>query len=152
MKRVLQAATGWFELGVPEEALAELEVLGPEAMSRRDVLEIRLAAQMAVQAWNDASETARMLCLKAADEPMYFLRAAYCLHETGDTREACNWLLRGPKSLFDMAVSHYNLACYLWTLGEQGRARRHLKQAIAMDETLAEDARSDRDLVGIGPL
>jgi predicted Zn-dependent protease len=147
--KTLQAATGWLELGIADEALAELESLPSEARSQRAVLELKLAAEMVNQSWNSASDTARLLCLKAADEPVFFLRAAFCLHETGDTLAACNWLLRGPKTLFEMAVFHYNLACYLWTLGEAGRARSHLKQAITMDESLLEAARGDRDLAGI---
>ena len=150
--RTLQAASGWLELGIPEEALFELEALPMELHAKREVMELRLAAQMESQSWNSASDTARLLCLKAADEPEFFLRAAFCLHETGDTLAACNWLLRGPKSLFDMAIFHYNLACYLWILGEGNRARSHLKQAITMDESFIAAAREDRDLVGIGPL
>lgn len=150
--RTLQAATGWLELGLADEALIELESLPMDARAQRDVMELKLVAQMECQSWNSASDTARLLCLKAADEPMFFIRAAFCLHETGDTLAACNWLLRGPKSLFEMAIFHYNLACYLWTLGEANRARSHLKQAITMDESYREAARDDRDLVGIGPL
>ena len=48
-----------------------------------------------------------------------------------------------------MAVFHYNIACYLWTLGEAKRARRHLRQAINMDKSFLEAAREDRDLAGI---
>ncbi len=150
--RTLQAASGWLELGLADEALLELETLPSDFRVRREVLELKLAAQMVSQAWNPASDTARLLCLKAADEPLFFLRAAFCLHETGDTLAACNWLLRGPKTLFEMAVFHYNLACYLWTLGEANRARSHLKQAITMDQSFLEAARDDRDLAGIGPL
>jgi hypothetical protein len=152
VRRTLQAASGWLELGLADEALAELETLPTDFRSQREVLELKLAAQMVIQAWNPASDTARLLCLKAADEPLFFLRAAFCLHETGDTLAACNWLLRGPKALFDMAIFHYNLACYLWTLGEANRARSHLKQAITMDESFRAAARDDRDLAGIGPL
>lgn len=150
--QALCAASGWLELGLADEALAELDNLPADQQSRREVLELKLCAQMTSQAWNPASDTARLLCLKAADEPEFFLRAAFCLHETGDTLAACNWLLRGPKSLFDMAIFHYNLACYLWTLGEASRARSHLKQAISMDESFREAARDDRDLAGIGQI
>jgi hypothetical protein len=149
--KTLQAASGWLELGIAEEALYELESLPTEVRNQREVLELKLSAQMSNQSWNSASDTARLLCLKAADEPEFFLRAAFCLHETGDTLAACNWLLRGPKTLFDMAIFHYNLACYLWTLGEGNRARSHLKQAVTMDESFLETAREDRDLAGIGP-
>lgn len=119
---------------------------------QRAPLELKLAAQMERESWNAASETARLLCLKAENEPEFFLRAAFCLHETGDTLAACNQLLRGPKALFEMAIFHYNIACYLWTLGEAERARSHLKQAIAMDDGYLEAARGDRDLAGIGEL
>lgn len=150
--RTLNAATGWLELGIADEALFELESLPADVRSQREVLELTLSAQMINQSWNSAADTARILCLKAADEPEFFLRAAFCLHETGDTLAACNWLLRGPKTLFEMAIFHYNLACYLWTLGEAQRARSHLKQAITMDQSFLQAAREDRDLIGIGPL
>ncbi len=147
--KTLRAAAGWLELGLPDEALHELQALSPEVQRLRLPLELKLAAQMEREEWNFASETARLLCLKAENEPQFFLRAAYCLHETGDTLAACNQLLRGPKTLFEMAIFHYNLACYLWTLGEGPRAKNHLQQAIAMDESYLESARKDRDLAGI---
>jgi hypothetical protein len=152
VSRTLLAASGWLELGMPNEALMELESLPAEARTQRAALELKLSAQMDSKSWNSASDTARLLCLKAHDEPLFFLRAAFCLHETGDTLAACNWLLRGPKTLFAMAIFHYNLACYLWTLGEGNRARSHLKQAITMDGSFLDAARDDRDLTGIGPV
>jgi len=149
---ILQAATGWLEIGLADEALVELQTLPPETRTQRRALELTLAAQMSSEAWNPAADTARMLCLKAADEPVFFLTAAFCLHETGDTLAACNWLMRGPRSLFGMPVFHYNIACYLWKLGQAGRARSHLRRAIIMDESLLESVRDDRDLAGIGHL
>ena len=147
--KTLRAAAGWLELGLADEALYELQALPPDVQVLRGPLEVKLAAQMERQQWNPASETARLLCLKAEDVPEFFLRAAYCLHETGDTLAACNQLLRGPKTLFEMAIFHYNLACYLWTLGEGERARSHLKQAILLDEQYLDCARTDRDLSGM---
>ena len=149
MGDTLRAASGWIELGLADEALYELEVLPLEVQMMREPLQLKLMAQMECEQWNAASETARLLCLDAEEEPEFFLRAAYCLHETGDTLAACNQLLRGPKALFEMAIFHYNLACYLWTLGEGPRARSHLKQAIDLDETFLAEAREDRDLAGI---
>lgn len=98
--------------------------------------------------WNAASETARLLCVKEPKNAGFFLQAAFCLHETGDTLAARNWLLRGPKSLLSMAAFHYNLGCYLWVLGEKKSARGHLAQAFRMDESLVDFARQDRDLSG----
>jgi len=148
----LRAASGWLELGLAEDALLELKTLPHAVQHQEHGLVLRLSAEMKRRDWNNASETARLLCLKVADEPMYFIQAAYCLHETGDTLAAFNLLLSGPKALFEMAVFHYNLACYLWTLGHGRRARSHLRQAIALDGAYLETARKDRDLQGIGQL
>lgn len=149
VEQTLRAASGWLALGLAKDALMELESLPTEAKSTREALELRLHALMETKAWNRASDTARLLCLKDSAEPEFFLRAAFCLHETGDTLAARNWLLKGPKTLFEMAIFHYNLACYLWTLGDAEPARCHLRKAIRMDRRLLETARSDRDLNGI---
>ena len=148
-KQVIRAATGWLELGMPDDALEELSALMGEEKGERRVLELKLAAQMAKGDWSPASETALELCELAVDEPDFFMSAAYCLHEAGRTAEARKCLLRGPGILGDFTVYHYNMACYLWTLGEKVSARAHLDKAVAMDEGFLEAARADRDLVGM---
>ncbi len=142
--QTLEAARGWLELGLAEDALHELESIRGDRKAGRDVLEVKLAAQMVNRQWNLASDTAKILCLKASDEPSFFLRAAFCLHETGDTFAACNWLMRGPRALHDMAIFHYNMACYLWALGHAQRAHSHLSRALAMDHGLvAKSGKAD---------
>lgn len=145
----VRAAIGWLDLGLPEEALAELTPLPWRLRMRRPMLELKLAAEMRSASWNAAADTARVLCLKEPDEPQYFLHAAYCLHETGDTLAACRWLLRGPRCLLGSAVFHYNLACYLSVLGELSRARAHLGTAFMLDDTLRDEALKDEDLAAI---
>ena len=146
--KTLQAASGWLELGLADEALFELQSLPTKAQTAQEVLELKVFAQMQCEAWNAASETARLLCVKEPRNAEFFLRAAFCLHETGDTLAARNWLLRGPKSLLEMPAFHYNLGCYLWVLGERKPARTYLSTAFEMDESLRDFARSDRDLTG----
>lgn len=145
----VRAAVGWMELGLPDEALVELAPLPWRVQVRRPILELRLAAEMQHHSWNAASETAQLLCLKEPGEPQFFLHAAYCLHETGDTLAACHCLLRGPKALVGDATFHYNLACYLNVLGQSTRARAHLETAFRLDRTLRKNADQDEDLVGI---
>jgi len=145
----VRAAVGWLELGLPGDALLELAPLPWRLQVRRPILELRLAAEMAHRSWNAASETARLLCLKDSSEPRFFLNAAFCLHETGDTLAACRWLLRGPKALVGDAIFHYNLACYLNVLGQHTRARGHLETAFHLDGKLRDEARDDADLVGM---
>lgn len=148
-KQIIRAASGWLELGMPEDALKEIKNLPKERSEDRVVLELRLAAEMALQDWKHAAETAKLLCREAVDEPDFFLSAAFCLHELGETDEARKWLLRGPDVLSEMAVYHYNMACYLCTLGEKERAHNHLAQAFELDDSFKESALHDKDLVGI---
>lgn len=148
-KQIIRAASGWLELGMPDDALEELAGLSGEDRDERKALELKLAAQMSKENWKEASDTAQNLCRQAVDEPEFFLSAAFCLHETGDTDEARKWLLSGPDILEEMPVFHYNMACYLWKLGEGERARNYLAKAVEMDDTFLESARSDRDLIGM---
>jgi predicted Zn-dependent protease len=148
-KQIIRAASGWLELGMPTDALNEIKSLPKDQRGEKIALELRLAAEMALEKWKDASETAQLLCREAVDEPDFFLSAAFCLHELGETDEARKWLLRGPDVLSEMAVFHYNMACYLWTLGEKERAQNHLAKAFEMDDSFKESALHDKDLVGI---
>jgi tetratricopeptide (TPR) repeat protein len=148
-KQIIRAASGWLELGMPGDALNELRGLPKEYLEEKMVMELKLAGEMALEDWKAAAETAKRLCMEAVDEPDFFLSAAFCMHELGETDAAKAWLLRGPDVLSEMAVFHYNMACYHWTLGEKERARDHLAQAFEMDESFKESARHDKDLVGM---
>lgn len=145
----LTAATGWLDLGLADEALVEIQSLPAAHQKQQGVLELKLHAEMECGLWNAAADTARVLCANHPLEPEYFIQAAFCLHETGDTLAACNLLLQGPKALIKRAIFHYNLACYLCVLGKKSRAASHLQKAIRMDASLEKEARSDRDLKGM---
>ncbi|MFK7850737.1 MAG: tetratricopeptide repeat protein [Akkermansiaceae bacterium] len=149
IRQILRAASGWLELGMPSDALVELEGLDAETRGQRGALELRLAAQMMKEDWKEASETGISLCRMAIDEPEHFVNVAFCLHEIGKTEDAKKWLQSGPERLSDVPVFHYNMACYLWTLGEKERAKNHLARAVEMDENFKETAQHDKDLIGI---
>lgn len=134
---------------MPEDALEELENMDEVTGQRRKVLELKLAAMMLQEDWENGAVVARELCGLAVDEPDFFLHAAFCTHESGDTEEAKKWLLSGPDSLQEFPVYHYNMACYLWTLGEKERARNHLSKAVEMDGSFLDVAKDDKDLVGM---
>lgn len=148
----LNAASGWLELGLPCETLYELRSLPLSLQLRPEALRLRFLAEMALDRWNAAADTGRLLCLKEPEAPEHFLQAAYCLHETGDTLAARDWLLRGPKTLLKDPLFHYNMACYLAVLGEAKRARGYLRRAFVLDDSLREAARKDSDLASLGRL
>ena len=147
--RIMSSALGWLELGLPEEALSELSSLSARDRMRRHALELRLIAEMESHRWNAAADTGRLLCLKEPKEARFFIHAAYCLHETGDTLAARDWLLRGPATLIEDPLFHYNIACYLAVLGDNKRAESHLERAFEMDASLRQSAQEDTDLAAL---
>ncbi len=149
VKQVLRAASGWIELGMPDDALEELSNLEPEQRESAAARELALTALMAKGEWKAGADVAIALCQTHVDHADYFLSAAFCLHEIGATSEARKWLLKGPESMDQLPVYHYNMACYLWILGEKPSARGHLEQAIEMDSSFLESAKEDRDLAGM---
>lgn len=151
MTSELQAAVGYLELGMPEDALSALQSLPPHQRMSRSVLEIKLEAEIEAERWNAGADTGRLLCLKDPEDPRFFIRAAHCLHETGDTAAARNWLLTGPTVLIDDPRFHYNIACYHAVLGEHGPAHSHLKRAVELDSHLKEAARDDESLASLTP-
>lgn len=148
-KQIIRAASGWLELGMPGDALEELKGLSKEDAESRKVKELKLAAQILQKDWNGGAGTALELCNDAVDEPDFFLSAAFCLHEAGDTKKALDCLDKGPWELQELPVYHYNMACYHWVLGEEKSARDFLSKAIEMDENFKESALVDKDLVGL---
>lgn len=147
--RTLETALGWLELGLPEDSLRELQSLSARDRMRKQALEMKLSAEMQAHHWNSGADTGRLLCLREPTEPRFFINAAYCLHETGDTLAARNWLMTGPSALIEDPLFHYNLACYHAVLGDRKQAKSHLDRAIAMDASLVEMASKDGDLAGL---
>jgi len=147
--RTLETALGWLELGLPEDTLRELQSLSACDRMRKEALEMKLSAEMQAKRWNAGADTGRLLCMREPKEPRFFINTAFCLHETGDTLAARNWLRTGPSALIEDPLFHYNIACYHAVLGERNQARTHLERAIAMDESFRAMADKDGDLADL---
>jgi tetratricopeptide (TPR) repeat protein len=147
--RRITAAQGYVELGLHEEARAELAALPADLHDRVDVIELTLLCHMHDQRWVEALALAQMLCRVEPDQPGGFIHAAFCLHELGRTSEALDVLARGPATLRTKPVYYYNLGCYLARLGQEEKALQLLKQSFEMDGDLRRDARHDPDLHGL---
>lgn len=140
------AAQGYFELGMPNEALQQLDSLSPADQMRADGLELRVLILMKEQRWRLAARACERLCAVMPEAPSGFIHHAFCLHELGKTGQAKEVLLDGPPALVKEATYHYNLACYECVLGNLESARAHLAMSLKMDAGLREHARQDPDL------
>ena len=145
-KRLLIAAQGYSELGLPELALDELDQLPEEVGKSAMGIESRLSVLMQAKRWKPALTVGRELCRLAPDKTAGFIHTAFCLHEMGKSREALDLLSSGPAALKAEPTYHYNLACYEAALGNIEQARAHLNVSFAMDKSLKDYARTDPDL------
>lgn len=145
-QRLLLAAQGYSELGLPELALDELELLPEEVRTTPIAMESRLSVLMQAKRWKPALAVGRELCRVAPEKTSGFIHSAFCLHELGKSREALELLSNGPAALKAEPTYHYNLACYEAALGNIEEARAHLNVSFAMDKTLKDYARTDPDL------
>lgn len=150
-ERRILAAQGYVELGLHEEARAELARLPLQAAERVDVIELTVLCHMGDQRWAEALVLTQKLCLMEPEEPGGFIHAAYCLHELGRTTEALDLLARGPATLRTKPVYYYNLGCYLACLGQDDKALNLLRQSFEMDGSLRSHARKDPDLDRLRP-
>ena len=144
--RTLQAAQGYFELGMLDDALAELDTLPAGLQEGVAVLQMRLFIHMRKKRWQEALEISRAICRVQPEEALGFIHAAFCLHELHRTAEAKTLLLAGPAALLSEATYHYNLGCYDAVLGNLEEAQAHLRVSFKLDKKFREFARTDPDL------
>jgi len=149
LEKIITAAQGYSELGMHEDAIAELESIASEYADRPEVLETRLLILMHAKRWKEALAVSRKLCKTNPESPSGFIHAAFCLHELGRTQDAKTLLLGGPSALLKEPTYHYNLACYEARLGNLPEAHAHLETSFAMDRKFREFARNDSDLAPI---
>lgn len=145
-ERRIVAAQGYVELGLYQEASAELSPLPAAMHDRVDVIEITLLCLMGGHHWVEALALATRLCGQEPAEPGGFIHAAFCLHELGRTAEAVEVLSRGPATLRTKAVYYYNMGCYHACLGHFDKSLTYLERAFEMDGELRQHARKDHDL------
>ena len=150
-QRLLVASQGYSELGLPELALAELDLLPEDVATSPLGIESRLSVLMQAKRWKPALGVGRELCRVAPDKTAGFIHTAFCLHEMGKSREALEVLSSGPAALKAEPTYHYNLACYAAALGNIEEARAHLNVSFAMDKSLKDYARTDPDLKLLAP-
>lgn len=148
-RRALQAAHGYHDLDMVEDAWKSLRTLSTAERENPAALEIEAILWLKEKNWTKAMEISQRLC---ASDPMAcagYIHQAYCLHEMGQTAEARQTLLDGPAALRDVAIFHYNMGCYQAQLGDLDDARRFLRKAFEMDPALSNLAKRDPDLAGV---
>lgn len=142
----INATIGYINLGMIDDASAELDSLAAVDALRSESIALRVSVQMRKGHWDLALEGSELLCSILPDHPSPYLDAAFCLHELNRTDEAKNKLLSAPTHIRKSSLYHYNMACYEACLNQLDSARTFLDQAISMDKCLQDSWESDPDL------
>ncbi len=145
-ERAILAAQGYLELGMAEEALAELSTLTLESVDP-DLVELRLHILMQAKRWSEALSAAEELLRLTPEALPGYIHGAFALHELGRTEEARNLLLKGPAELRKDPTFHYNIGCYEAVLGNREAALLSLERSFSLDDTYRDFARRDPDLM-----
>ncbi len=146
-QRRLAAAEGYVELGLPQEAAAELAQIGAAKRSLPVVLSVRLDIYLLTQRWTLAAGLAKRFAKEIEPENARgWISWAYATRRAESVRAAQAILLAAKPLHRREATIHFNLACYAAQLGDVPGARSHLGRAIALDEKMRALARFEPDL------
>lgn len=142
----LEKARGYIDLGMHDEAWAELEALPIDLGDRPEALEMRIIVLLDRREFGQAYEVATSLAEMDSDHHAGFIQGAFALHSLGRTQEAIDFLQTGPESLRDEQCYFYNIACYEIALGRPEAALTWLLQSIELDPRNRTRALKDPDL------
>ncbi|MBV9107337.1 MAG: hypothetical protein JO313_15075 [Verrucomicrobia bacterium] len=145
-EQIVRIAEGYSELGMLDDALAQIDQLDSEHQDRLEILQIRVDILLRKKHWEDALRLSLRFCAINPSQPHGYVHAAFCLHELGRTSEAKQTLLEGPATLLDEPVYYYNLACYETVLGNLEQAKAYLRASLRLDKSFREMAKKDPDL------
>ena len=149
LQHYIEAAQGYLELGMVDEALAELERVPEAERLHEDVEQLRVYILMRARRWDEAIAVCLALRAERPELTLSYIHGAFCLHELGRTTEAMRLLQEGPASLLREPIYYYNLGCYHAVLGNPEEAQSCLRTSFNMDDKFREIARYDPDLEGV---
>lgn len=145
-ERAVNAAIGYLNLGMAEEAWEELDSLPPDLIHAWPVVEARIGIFQVLDKWKDARELAESMARRFPEEPAWWLKWAYSLRHESSASEARSVLWEAVQLHPSVAMISYHLACYACALGDKAEAGDRLRRALAIDPRLRATALDDSDL------
>jgi predicted Zn-dependent protease len=146
LTKTLDRATGYFELGMAEEALAELDGLPADLQQHADVLEMRAVVSQNLGRWNAAAAAYEALCAQPVADTDRFVEWACCLYELGRIHECRAALRAAPAEHIRHPLWHYHLASYEAILGDVSAAKSLLAEALRLEPKLRRMAEHNENL------
>lgn len=145
--RTFNAAVGYLQLGLADDAWEELESLPPDQRDCAAVVELRVEIYRQLEKWEAARIDAEAMTRRNPKNSGWWISWAYALRREKSVEEAREILREALQLHPDELMISYNLACYASVLGELDEARRLLKRVFSEDSDFRAMAVEDPDLV-----
>jgi len=146
LQRALAAVDGYLQLGMPDEALQELNAAAIEDQFQTATLRARIRVLLHLKRWKDAEALSQRGISLHPEENEFMVQRAFALHQLKRGDEAAGVLLAAPTWIRQTGILHYNLACYEAKLGDIALARQCLQAALELNSGFKENVRNDPDL------
>jgi tetratricopeptide (TPR) repeat protein len=142
----LRSACGYVELGMFEEAQAQLEEIDPFCRHLPEVLAARIPIYRALEKWDLMAIVAKQLTEWSPEEPANFIDWAYATRRAESIHQTRAILTRGAELHPDNGAIQFNLACYEAQMGNLAQAKANLERATRIDPKFRLVALEDPDL------
>ena len=141
-----QAAVGYVELGMFQDANDQLENIDPFNRAAPEVLAARIAVYQGLRKWELMREVAKRLAAFQPDDVQWTVSLAYATRRADSIQAAKEILVNAEPRFPKDAAIKYNLACYFCQTADIKTARNYLKKAFEIDLNLRMAALEDEDL------
>ncbi len=144
--RPLAAVDGYLFLGLPAEAIQELDGIPEQFQKSPAVLGSRIRALLHMRKWVEAERLSHEGTMLYPAEDEFPVQRAFALDQLHEGGKAIQALMSAPEWIRCTGILHYNLACYEARLGDPVKARKCIRAAIKMNSSFKKNARRDPDL------
>jgi tetratricopeptide (TPR) repeat protein len=134
------------ELGMLEDANAELECVDPFNRTTPEVLSIRAAIYHGLKKWDLLRVVSLQLTALEPWNVQWVVSLAYATRRAVSIEFARDILVAAKPTFPREPVIPFNLACYACQLGDLATAKNYLAQAFTIDPQWREAALDDEDL------
>lgn len=148
-QKMIEVAAGYFELGMLEEAVAELEGLGRR--ERLSVLIVWSAELRIANRWVEMLGITQILVKLYPEEPETWVSLADATRHAKSINEGLTILRKAEQDFPEDSHVKFQLGCYYCQLGDLGKARDSVRTAVKIHEVWAKIATHDEDLKLLWP-
>lgn len=145
-RRALEAADGYLYLGMPKEALNEIEAIQGDDRNEAAVMLVHARILLHQKKWRDAEKLAASAAVVHPEREEFTVQRAFALHQLQEGEKAMTVLDSAPEWIRKTGILHYNLACYEAQLGDLSTARQCIRVACQMNKAMKKNAAMDPDL------